>query len=101
MTDNRTTELLNCPFCGGEAHFTVSSDGYGVECDGELCFKTIMQEHPTEEYAARAWNTRHVETCENIEESCFECSECGFFDSWADAEKVNYCPNCGAKVVTA
>lgn len=55
-----TTELLPCPFCGGEAHFAASSDGYAVECDGELCVRNAMQEHPSEEYAALWWNTRSI-----------------------------------------
>ena len=61
---NATEELLPCPFCGGEAHFAVSSDGYAVECDGELCLRNAMQEHPSEEYAALWWNTRVQGTCE-------------------------------------
>lgn len=115
-----TTELLPCPFCGGEAHFAASSDGYAVECDGELCLRNAMQEHPSEEYAALWWNTRSITaaaaygyqaaqgTCHNnsyrIDESRFHCSECEF-GCWvrdvADGrDKLPaYCPNCGRKVV--
>lgn len=52
------TILLPCPFCGGEAHVIVSSDGYGVECWGELCTKNQLEEIPTEAEAIAAWNTR-------------------------------------------
>ena len=38
-------------------------------------------------------------TCENMQEHGFECSECGFFDAYADETRTKYCPNCGAKVV--
>lgn len=36
----------------------VSSDGYGVECWGELCTKNQLEEIPTEAEAIAAWNTR-------------------------------------------
>ena len=103
-------ELKPCPFCGGEAHFAVSSDGYAVECDGELCVRNAMQEHPSEEYAALWWNTRAQGTCQMTEIFCgtesgieWVCSECGstcFVSEPLDAdEQPRYCPNCGAKVV--
>ena len=91
------TDLLPCWFCGGKAYLTASSDGYGVECRNELCVKTIMQEHSTESEAIAAWNTRAERTCHDtgVRYPGWTCSECGHVDSCA----LNYCPNCGAKVM--
>ena len=38
-------------------------------------------------------------TCMNLQEHGFECSECDFFDAYADETRTNYCPNCGARVI--
>lgn len=59
MTDNRATELLLCPFCGGEAEtheVTFPHHYWYVLCDGE-CFGNFC-ERPTEAEAVAAWNTR-------------------------------------------
>ena len=29
---------------------------------------------------------------------CSVCHDCNIYDDWADGEKWNYCPNCGAKM---
>ena len=58
MTDNRTTELLPCPFCGGEA--TVERIGksgyYYVACNTAYCCD--FGKFDTEAEAILAWNTR-------------------------------------------
>lgn len=104
VSTNDCQELRECPFCGGKAYLTASSDGYGVECRNELCVKTIMQEHSTESEAIaawntradyhgyeqsaieaweniKAWNTRAERTCRNIDDAeaqgYFKCSACG------------------------
>lgn len=41
---------------------------------------------------------RAERTCMNIQEHGFECSECDFFDAYADETRINYCPNCGRVV---
>lgn len=102
-------KLLPCPFCGGEAHFAVSSDGYAVECDGELCLNNALQEHPSEEYAALWWNTRVQQTCHyeflsNIVIGSISLNACGLRCSSCGREQMsleppNYCPDCGKKVV--
>lgn len=56
MSDETT--LLSCPFCGGEAHISASSDGYGVECWNRRCIDMQMDELPTEAEAIAAWNSR-------------------------------------------
>lgn len=97
------TELLPCPFCGGEAkrssetfERTILSWVYCTNCGAAGGYRY------TEAEAIAAWNQRHVETCENMREKfgykrLFVCSECGVtFDP--DCE-INYCPSCGRKVV--
>lgn len=92
------TDLLPCPFCGGEAHISVSSDGYGIECANDRCLDMIFDQLPSEAEAIAAWNTRAERTCEltlDGTDGNFGCSEC--------LENIpplsNYCPNCGARVV--
>ena len=92
-------ELLPCPFCGGEAEMSASSDGYGVECWNRRCIDMQMDGLPTEAEAIDAWNTRAERTCRNISGKnwwAFECSECG---EMIEQGVPKYCPECGAKVV--
>ena len=105
-----TTELLPCPFCGGEASKRLFCKGkYRVHCNvcdahsGDVC--------DTEAEAIAAWNTRAERTCKwELEHSGtlydkWRCSKCGYLfveprcdQGYTDLEP-NYCPNCGAKVV--
>lgn len=95
-------ELLPCPFCGGEAHISASSDGYGVECWNRRCIDIQLEQIPTEAEAIEAWNTRAERTCRNtwdIELTGrlrFKCSECGAVSLDVTPR---YCPACGARVV--
>lgn len=91
------SELKPCPFCGGEANTVLrNADDWHVEChdcaskSGTYGFK---------EYAIEAWNTRAERTCYSERSDSWECSECGGVDAYSSAELINYCPNCGAKVV--
>lgn len=106
MSDETT--LLPCPFCGGEAHMSASSDGYGVQCWNRRCIDMQMEEIPTEAEAIAAWNARVERTCECVAEyakSPFDgktvvlhrCSSCHELMR----PHMRYCPNCGAKVVDA
>jgi len=57
MTDNQTTELLPCPFCGSEASKRLFYGArYGVYCDE--CDARVGGLFKTETEAIAAWNTR-------------------------------------------
>lgn len=97
------TELLPCPFCGGEdleidhaqTYDVYHPDVYEVhcvECGGR------GGEGWTEAESIEAWNTRAERTCHDETKSrdFFTCSNCHEpIGKWAP----NYCPYCGAKVV--
>lgn len=92
-------ELKPCPFCGGEARFG-ESPVYGtirVTCTNSKCSpmpRTLY--YTSEKEAAKAWNTRHAETCMRFWTGAeLICSVCAH--QLNDAT-VNYCPNCGRKV---
>ena len=118
MTDNRTTELLPCPFCGGKAELCVH-DATGVswvrcvECEaggGATSSKMAIEN----------WNRRAERECEpkwtmqgytqTQEFWCCECGNCGecvgvedrstfpFKITIDEVDVPNYCPKCGKKV---
>lgn len=115
------SELLPCPFCGGEAEINGANKyGWSVWC--KKCHSNNNWGHATEQGAIDAWNTRAgckncaalnraaglwakadkrardlERTCRNVDEDGdFECSECGF--CWVF--HPHYCPNCGRRVVS-
>ena len=107
------SELLNCPFCGGEAElieygFVDYITLYVVACTNDDCNMTVdtgSYANPRE--AIETWNTRAERTCkvddivpDNWEYKVwsFELS-CGHDYESTQREPPNYCPNCGAKVI--
>lgn len=113
------TKLLPCPFCGGEPDEYEGEYGNGVYCMkcGAMVGEPIhlgfnIAERVSYEQAAKAWNTRAERTCRMTDRG--ECSECGAYivRAWTevhdfngdmkriDLRSHNYCPNCGAKVVS-
>lgn len=95
-------QLKPCPFCGADGKLVNIPD-----CNGSLNWAVICGDirckvcpctsyHETEQEAVDAWNTRAERTCE-IEKAVFgyECNKC----HERIFEAVNYCPNCGARVV--
>lgn len=105
------SELLSCPFCGGESNgqSTVnvtetarSGPRFGVHC--YFCGARV-EFFETMDEAVAAWNTRVERTCHETEIDKFfrGCDSCGWmwevFYSFGKRERPRYCPNCGAKVV--
>ena len=107
------SELLPCPFCGGEGLEVVTGKAgqnrYKIVCSGcgIKTFETVASPLHRE-----AWNRRHERTCHDTHKcGWFQCSECGFplADMWLhhtgeygyydEENQPNYCPNCGARVV--
>ena len=129
MTDSNATDLLPRPFCGGEARLIRSApDWYFPACMNRECACDWTDSYPTKAEAIAAWNTRADDykqaaeywqrmyeeafaertcKCVNVNGYAFrfECSACGYVaivhncDIRLD-ELPNYCPNCGARVIT-
>lgn len=105
------SSLLPCPFCGGEARTRLDGDWWVVcsNCTCEIGFMGMDENgcqghYPTEAEAVEAWNTRHVDTCRNVDadQGWFECSECKCICSvdWYGSGfgTPKFCPSCGKKV---
>lgn len=96
------SELLPCPFCGGEARVERDSfsGSFYVGCLNDEClgFSGLGWIYKKEEEAIEAWNTRVERTCHAVFDDSnwykWICSECGQPIDRAD----NYCFSCGAKV---
>lgn len=108
------SELLPCPFCGGEAYiigYTGTRECRRINYYTVRCRKCMCEtwENDTEAEAIEAWNTRAERTCKfGSEVSAFDvtlnmladipwywCLGCGA----ATPSISNYCMHCGAKVV--
>ena len=96
--------VLPCPFCGGEAEMLTAESMNGGYLFGIMCndCRSRGDVYDTEAEAIAAWNSRAERTCNLIEDrGLLHCSNCGGVaekQSWA---YWTYCPNCGAKVVSA
>ena len=115
-------KLLPCPFCGGEANaarnmvgywlvvcntpFCSSIGGYDTEAEAIDAWNSRADYYGYEQAAIeawesiKAWNSRAERTCHSERSDGWECSECGFLDAYTTADFINYCPNCGCKVVS-
>lgn len=113
MTDSNATELLCCPFCGGEASKRLFyGTRYGVYCDE--CDARVGGLFNTEAEAIEAWNTRagrgeceletdydylHDGIPDTPEDTwAYKCSACGDSFRYERGIKPNYCPECGKAV---
>ena len=97
-------ELKPCPFCGGEAELNESASGlpyFSIWCKNENCIAGAVQVRDFDkERLVNAWNTRAERTCRYIcdgKKHAFACDKCGCLEPCSD--RVNYCCDCGAKVV--
>ena len=120
-----SNELKPCPFCGvPENRDTTNFDHHKDGCYLKLIELNIHIAYKNSIYGTNfnripeacvleAWNTRAERTCHDVEaddEQFFRCSQCGcevmlhvevHTSTWNAlwAGELNYCPNCGAKVV--
>ena len=108
------SELLPCPFCGGEAQMGINKEStvreYFVGCMNchIRLYKIGYKRFYTEAEAIAAWNSREERTCHIVKNSrkyvlsdgreLFDdgCSICNGYVGDGD----NYCSNCGARVVS-
>ena len=100
------SELLTCPFCGGEAdvHYFAHDDSEcTVMCSNPNCRASVSARScgsMTTAYnrARKLWNRRAERTCrwELVEGTLF-ATECG--EAFHRVVPDDYCPHCGAKVV--
>lgn len=107
------SDLLFCPFCGGEAHIkevvSACEKRYTVGCSDSECmgYETWLLK-PTVDEAVAAWNRRAERTCRDLtpDSDKLTCSECGAESVGQVHQKpfidvFSYCPNCGARVEEA
>ena len=112
------SELLPCPFCGNEGELCTYYGGgehnetvHTVMCNNEDCpMNVLTPDYLTEAEAIAAWNTRAERTCKvaacyspsdfDSEDEWYFAFSCGCELYWDEAIPPNYCPNCGARVVT-
>ena len=109
MTDNRTTELLPCPFCGGKAEIERGAVLWAVTCP---CASHVFYGcESSRDKTIEAWNRRAERTCEVVGTIRYDYEggyagteyetelSCGHVwrDSCGDAP--TFCPWCGAEVV--
>ena len=114
------TELLPCPFCRSGWLYETRINGYLDDtpamfcnsCKAVVTWEQVEEEGVNEEtrtFVRECWNSRAERTCHRVDVNGysfrFECSACGYVAIVHNCETrldelPNYCPNCGAKVVS-
>ena len=100
--------LRECPFCGAEPE-PINGGEYMFFDHDDVCYFEMLVRGRSMTRSVKmapdeitAWNTRAERTCRNSEKEIypggivFVCSEC---EGMSVDGQLNYCPNCGAKVV--
>lgn len=100
------SEIKPCQFCGSDEinirakSFTDGSFQTWIEC--ALCHAQTKRTNDLDA-AIEAWNTRAERTCvmhrRGSSTDNRECSECGASYRGDVLYPLNYCPNCGAKII--
>ena len=105
----RNEELLECPFCGGEARVMHEKKEcrvlllYGITCF--YCKAGTGIEFLTQEYAIKAWNTRPTATKPVSLEGILEMVEiCPLCDLTGEvrrdcSDELEECPSCNGKLI--
>lgn len=108
MTTEKRLERLTLQHYGGKGHYMKCSEQFG--CDG-LCGNCDELDKLVERLAF--YEDRAEQTVDAVEvkhgrwephprhpgfDRCSACCNCNIGNDWADGEKWNYCPNCGAKM---
>ena len=101
INKEQTNNLLNCPFCGGEARLQRKKrnlHGYYVICKSCGCRTSFYQYkydslEKLREQAIEVWNTRKpmqniVERLENLREEAFREVELDFATAYANAIRI-------------
>lgn len=94
------SELLHCPFCGGEASERTVGDYFQIGCPNYACLAYIidMPVYLSRQEAVNDWNTRVERTITPVLDDhdwpVWRCPDCGQPINRAD----RYCSSCGAKM---
>jgi hypothetical protein len=111
------TELLPCPFCGGEASYEYSYDDYNhdcIVCHNDECGASLTCWPYEGEKVTAAWN-RRADTVPVVRGEwkrgrefssyprvpfigdAYYCSNCEE-EAYYGQQLFGFCPNCGAKM---